>query len=75
MHVRRWVWGLARAQHALSGAWRALGGAQRHLSAAATLQRRLGLDGRPALPPATAALERLHASRAAAASFCAKLQV
>lgn len=33
---------MARAQHALAAAWRALGRTQRHLSAAATLQRRLG---------------------------------
>ncbi len=74
-YISRFMWGLARATHSLSGAWRSLGRTQRHISTAAQLQRRLGLDDCPPLGAANEAVRQLHAARSAMAAFVSSLQV
>lgn len=72
--ISRFVWSLARCSRQLSATWVSLLRAQRHVTAIAAAQRRLGLEGKPPLGEARAALTALHCSRAAIAAFFATLQ-
>lgn len=71
----RFVWSLARCSRQLAAAWGLVSRAQCHVTAVASAQRRLGLEGKPPLEDARTALSELHRSRAAAATFFATLQV